>query len=119
MDNVISFADGLKISGFGMVVVFVGLIILAFLISLLSKMSKEKRAEESPVIGIIESDNKIEEVESCINNDEELVAVIAAAIAASLGVSVSDINIKNIRRTTQNTPVWAAAGRQEQIYSKL
>lgn len=52
-------------------------------------------------------------------DDEELIAVIAASIAASLGVSVPEINIKSIRRIPQRTPIWAQAGRQELIYRKL
>jgi phenylpyruvate tautomerase PptA (4-oxalocrotonate tautomerase family) len=50
---------------------------------------------------------------------EELVAVIAAAIAASLGTDSSNIVIHNIRRVTPSTLAWAAMGRSEQLGSRF
>lgn len=44
-----------------------------------------------------------------------MVAAIAAAIAASLDVSIPQIRIREIRRISQNTPVWADMGRREQM----
>lgn len=52
-------------------------------------------------------------------NYEELVAVIAAAVAIQLGLDVPDINIKSIRRLSNSTPSWRAVGKQEQMLGKL
>ncbi|MDR7855687.1 OadG family transporter subunit [Tissierella sp.] len=120
MGNNISFGDSLIITVFSMVVVFAALLALATLISILKNLSKERKIEATtkpsePVKAKGVAPTELVEA----SNDEELVAVIAAAIAASLGVSVPDINIKSIRRVSQSTPAWAAMGRQERIYGKL
>ena len=60
-----------------------------------------------------------EQLSDPIINDEELVVVIAAAIAASLGVSVPEANIKSIKRVVEPTNVWSIVGRQEQMSSRL
>ena len=52
-------------------------------------------------------------------NSEELIAVIAAAIAANMGVGLPEINIQSIRRIPQNTIPWAEMGRKEQLFSRL
>ncbi|WP_353094383.1 OadG family protein [Tissierella praeacuta] len=121
MGDIISLGDSLVITVFSMVVVFAGLIVLAMLISVLKKIGGEKKSEvvkKSP--SPIESKETIvENVEESLTNDEELVAVIAAAVAASLGISIPEVNIKSIRRIPQNSPAWATASRQEQIYGKL
>ena len=52
-------------------------------------------------------------------HDTELVAVIAAAIVASAHVPIQDIVIRNIRRIQDPTPIWAKAGRMEQINNML
>lgn len=48
-------------------------------------------------------------------NYEELVAVIAAAVAIQLGVDLPDINIQSIRRIPNNTPIWRSVGKQRQM----
>lgn len=120
MGNNISIGESLIITVFSMIVVFAALLALATLISILKNLSKERKIEATtkpsePVKAKEVAATELVEA----SNDEELVAVIAAAIAASLGVSVPDINIKSIRRVSQNTPAWAAMGRQERIYGKL
>ena len=50
---------------------------------------------------------------------EELIAVIAAAVTASMGVGLPDINIQAIRRIPQNTIAWADMGIKEQLFSRL
>lgn len=121
MGDKVTFVDSLVITVFSMVVVFVGLIVLAMLISVLKNIGGKKESEDKKesVAPIKAKEPVKEKLEEATTNDEELVAVIAAAVAASLGVSVPEINIKNIRRIPQNSPTWAIAGRQEQIYGKL
>lgn len=121
MGDIISFGDSLIITVFSMVVVFVGLIVLAMFISVLKSIGGKNKVEDTkkPETPIKAKEPVKEKRQEATTNDEELVAVIAAAIAASLGVSEPEVNIKSIRRIPQNSPAWATAGRQEQIYGKL
>lgn len=93
-----------------------GLIALALLFKLFRNIGNEKEEIDLPVKKV---DPVVKAEDENLVDDEELVAVIAASIAASLGVSVPEINIKSIRRIPQRTPIWAQAGRQEMIYRKL
>lgn len=122
----VTLGESFIITIFSMAIVFVGLIVLAVLISALKNIGNEnKKVKEAnnvakepekeqvnlkPVVEI-SNDNNI--------NDEELVAVIAASIATSLGVSIPEVKIRSIKRVPQNTPVWALAGRHEAINSKI
>ena len=107
MDKYISIRDSLIISLVSMVAVFVVLAIISYLVDLLKIVaSKKNEKTEEPIVK--------EDLE-----DEELVAVIAAAIAANLGVSVPDVNIKSIKRANPNTTAWADMGRREQVLGKL
>ncbi len=121
MGDVISIGDSIGITIFSMMIVFVELIVLAFLISILKNIGKEKKLakkdaiKEEPVKEGLEP-LKIEKKEE---NEEELIAVIAAAVAASLGLSIPEVNIKSIRRLSDEGPLWAQAGKQERIFGKL
>lgn len=126
MGEYINFGDSIVITIFSMVVVFVGLILLAMLISVLKtiggKADKGGVAKEAVASDKVEktiAKENISEVEKDTVDDEELVAVIAAAVAASLGVSIPEVNIKSIKRVPQRNLAWSTASRQEQIYGKL
>lgn len=51
-------------------------------------------------------------------DDGELVAVIAAAIAASLNKSVSDLVVTKIRRVPETAPTWMLRGRAEAMNNR-
>ncbi len=51
--------------------------------------------------------------------DAALIAVIAAAIAASLGTSANGIVIRSLKRSHTSTPKWGVAGREQQIYHQF
>lgn len=120
MGDNISISQALIITAFSMVVVFLVLIVISILISGLKKIGKEEKGETEKVINASrENDKVLEEDQVDIIDDEELVAVISAAIAASMGVSIPELNIKKIKRIPQATPVWAAASRKEQMSGKL
>jgi sodium pump decarboxylase gamma subunit len=100
-----------------MAIVFIALLVISYLIdglrAIASKDNGKKTVEEK-----LEIEEKKDIVEEN-SNEEELVAVIAAAIAASQGIDVSDVKISSIKRVPQNTPVWSRMGRQEQIFGRL
>lgn len=119
MGDHVTIGQALIITGFAIVVVFLGLIVISILIDALKVISGDKEDKKQEEVKSVVAPVKDEEPVIDKVDDEELVAVIAAAIAASMGVSIPEINIKSIRRIPQTQPAWAAASRQEQISSKL
>jgi len=110
----VTIGDSLIITVFSMGVVFIILFLISCLIRVLKVASSGKKEDkEASTPNIIETDTIEEEVDE--TDEGELVAAIAAAIAASLDVSIPQIRIREIRRVPQNTPVWADMGRREQM----
>lgn len=72
---------------------------------------KSKKEENEPISKI--SSVEINEVEEPI--EEEVVAVIMAAIMNCLNTSTYRLNIKSIKRIPNNVPVWNAVGRRENV----
>ena len=119
--------DSIKVMVLGMGTVFIALIGLVFLIKALHRFTDKKAQPESAS----EPDQAFELAEGndAVNNavqlqdqneeDEELVAVITAAVAASLHRSTHDIVVRSIRRVPAITPIWNRVGRQEQIANRL
>ena len=118
----------LKVTVLGMGIVFIALVGLVLIIEALhritgGKIGKRKEAgiERTAVV----HEQKVEPEESAVlktgmdEETEELVAVITAAIAASLHRSTHDIMVRSIRRVPAITPVWNRASRQEQISARL
>ncbi len=121
MGEYISMGDGLIVTLFSIAMVFIVLIIISIFISMLKNFDRKK---EEPIVvkgnkdiktDIIKSEEEMDKKP----DDEELIAVLSAAVAASLGVSLPQINIKSIKRVSNTSPVWGVAGIQEQIYNKL
>ncbi|WP_129595725.1 OadG family protein [Anaerophilus nitritogenes] len=104
----------------GMGVTFIALVILWGLIVLMCKMlkSQEKEIKIQQEVSVEDSIIKDPTIDG-VENEEELVAVITGAIAATLRTSTHNIVVKNIKRITDPTPTWARAGRMEQMNSKI
>lgn len=112
----------------GLTVVFMSLVLLSYSIVLLSKMlgvKKVKKAESvsaaADEASILEIDEN-EDLGAPVNHnfDDELVAIITAAIQANLGSRTdTKIMIKSFKRVPQNSPVWNVTGRGEQLAGKL
>ncbi len=119
MGDKITMGDSLTITIFSMIIVFLALLIISFLIDILRTVSnKNEKKDDNQKLNIVTEKEK-EKEEQGIAENEELVAVIAAAIAASEGVSIPQVKIKTIKRMPQHTPVWAKTGREEQILNIL
>lgn len=73
------------------------------------KLSDEAVAAETKVAPVVSEDTQRS------TDDQELVAVISAAVAASLGTSSNGIRIRSIKRSGSNTPAWGRRGRTEQF----
>lgn len=110
----------LFVAGLGMAVTFAVLLFLWFCISVLSSVMKaagSKKAKPSPIEEVKKTEEAVQVVEE--NEDEELIAVIAAAVAASLNTSIHNIVVKNIVSVSDRSPSWAKTGRIEQMNTRF
>lgn len=120
MGEYISFSQGLLVAVVSIVAVFVVLILIALLISGLKAFSGEKKEKiESKPTEIKQATEPILVAQDPNVITEELVAVIAAAVAANLGMNIPDINIKSIRRVPQMTTAWSNVGSMKQTMGRL
>ena len=113
---------GLSVALVGIGTVFVGLIILIALIKLMeivmaSATGNNKAAAPAPAAPAPVAEEPVEETD-----DDELIAVIAAAVAAAMEQSgeenTTGFVVRSIRRIN-NAPAWNRAGREEQVYSRM
>lgn len=100
----------------GMGIVFIVLIFIAFLISLFKYINKaetyfanRKRAKEEAAFTPVDPANApvLYEEEEELVDDLELVAVITAAVAASMNTSVDNLVVRSIKRKSTNK--WSKA----------
>lgn len=109
----------LFVAGLGMAVTFAVLLFLWFCIALISSIltKAENKTVKSEKIEEVPAPVQAEIVEA--DEDEELIAVIAAAVAASLDTSIHNIVVKNIVRVNDHSPSWAKTGRIEQMNTRF
>ncbi|HHV96381.1 MAG TPA: OadG family protein [Clostridiaceae bacterium] len=111
----------------GMVVVFAALIILALAISLLGKAINinknaiaEKAASNAIKTDIVNTGAANTQSQISNQDDKELIAVITAAIMASMkGSSDFKIRVKSFRRIPDNSPEWNIAGKLTTINANI
>jgi len=117
----ISLGEAIFITLFSMAIVFVTLVVISFILAGFKSIfyKDEKKSEVKKEVPPISDNAVVESTEELVDNDEEIVAVIASAIAAQTGESVENIYIRNIRRVPQSSPAWAVAGRQESIHNNF
>lgn len=124
-DDIGSLTFGQKMAGsfmvtvLSMLIVFSVLIILMISIRAMQYMIFSKQEKK-----IVESVNEITEQtivaqSDIIRENEELIAVIAAAVAGSMGCSISDIRVVNIVRLREEQSAWARSGLLKQINQRL
>ena len=116
-----SLGYGGKMMVIGMLVVFFGLAILILLISLMSAIFKKinkSKAEKAAAAAAAAAPAPVPEIEEEADaaeadtvTDPQLIAVIAAAIAA-FDQSGKNLVVRKVRRA----PGWKGSARQEQIY---
>ncbi|MCM8900857.1 OadG family protein [Caldicoprobacter algeriensis] len=119
--------ESLKVMFLGMGTVFVALIGLVFIIKALHRLTDKNARLQGATKPeqVFEPAQKSDAVNNAVQlqwkdeEDEELIAVIAAAVAASLHRSTHDIVVRSIRRVPSITPIWNRVGRQEQIATRL
>ena len=89
--------DILKLTFFSMSLVFTALIAISLILDLFKILfyDRDNQKREKSILSNINSQNIKEEI---LDNDQTLIAVLTAAIAASNGTRVSNLRVRNIRR---------------------
>lgn len=120
----LSMADKLAGAGIttlmGMGITFVVLILLWGCIALMTKFTyRPNKGEKAPqtTANANAAPSEAQPVKAEVR-DEELAAVIAAAIVAYEGTSAGGIVVRKIRRISGETTAWADAGRADCIDSR-
>ena len=110
---------GLAVTALSMAIVFLVLVLLIGIIKAMDSMENPKSKQEN------EENNEFDNIQSYEQEQEpsedisELIAVISAAVACSMGVSESKIRVVNINRVGNDSPTWAKNGRLEQLQNRL
>lgn len=116
MDNLLF---GLGVTAVGMLVVFFGLIVLIGLIKIVTMLSQSKKPKEKEVVAPapVAAPIPVETETAAPTQDDVLIAVISAAVAAAMGEETGFV-VRRVRRIS-NAPAWQRAGRDEQVYSRF
>ena len=109
---------GVQTTVIGILIVFSVLIILMLVLYAMKYIfaSKTKQAETVQKA----EPQKVQAPAAVVSDDaddEELIAVLTAAVAASLNTSTYNLKIKSYRRVGNNAPAWNRAGLNEVIDS--
>ena len=125
--ELMSMSDKLLATGYvillGMGITFIALVLIWFITVIMSKtiqklekknepvsmISKEVEIKKLPTPALVASDDV----------DEELVAVITAAIAAAMNTNMHHIRVSNIKRIGDQTPTWGKIGRSDVMNARM
>ena len=109
-------SQGFQVTVTGLIIVFSVLIILMVVMMLMKVIFYRPENKETQT----KVEAPVPEVPAVSAPDEgELIAVLTAAIAASLNTSTYHLNIKSYRRIENNTPAWNRAGLGDVINSRF
>jgi hypothetical protein len=100
LGNEVAISEALNVSLGSIILVFALLFLLSLILGTFKYIFKEKKLEAS------EKNNSIQEIETCreeieitkLEEEDDIVACIAATIAASFGNKNSRIHIRSIKR---------------------
>ena len=116
MTELISQGAIIAIVGYALVFVVLstiwGLLELSKVFFLKKANTKKEEPEKAPANPLPSASAGIAQEE----DEEELIAVLTAAVAASMGrTSTYNLNIKSYRRVGSNSPAWNKISRQENL----
>jgi len=118
--------NSLVVTLVGMFVVFCVLLLIVLCIVIYSRLVRGKTQKPGSVGNNSAGSNNAENAASendtfspADNINPELLAVITAAVAASLQGTNIRYTVRSIKRIGHTTPVWNVAGRNEYILSRL
>lgn len=102
----------------GMLTVFVGLILLIAIISIISRIIESASGRPRTVKSVAVPEEIVsdpsDEIEVVLEDDPQLIAVIAAALAAYQEAG-KKLVVRSVRRVGSRS-AWAEAGRREQLF---
>lgn len=118
-------SKGLETTVIGLIIVFTVLLVLMIVLKIMEKifykpdskneakvqMPKQEKIEKAPEF--------VKPITTDVEDEEELIAVLTAAIAASLNTSTYNLKIKSYRRVSGNAPAWKRAGLTDTINSRF
>lgn len=117
MGNILKLGVGTTI--ICLVIVFLVLILLSYVIKLMNWIVKEAgNTKKQTAEHVTKEPVQVENVSSD-EDDDMLIAVISAAVAAAMGRSVARIKVRSIRRLEPQAASWAVAGRQDNMDSRF
>ncbi|MBA1334594.1 MAG: hypothetical protein HPY66_2498 [Firmicutes bacterium] len=115
--------ESLQVTLLGMLVVFLVLMLLMTIIMIMEKIMYGAASRAKPPVSKIEAGKAPEPEKAGEAEDQgdelELVAVIAAAVAAGMGVQPDKLVIRNIVRQPETAPAWNITGRMDQMAKRL
>ena len=110
---------GLAVNALSMAIVFLVLVLLIGIIKAMDSMVNPKSKQENEESNEFDNIQSYEQEQEPSEDISELIAVISAAVACSMGVSESKIRVVNINRVGNDSPTWAKNGRLEQLQNRL
>lgn len=121
--NQMIMSDKLLATGYviilGVGITFVALVLIWWITVLMSKTIQTIEARNAIVEVKPLTPQPVAAVQVDDADDEELIAVISAAIAASLNTTMDNFKVTNIRRTSDSTPTWGKIGRSEVMNARF
>lgn len=115
----VGLVEGLSTFVVGISVVFLALILLVILLEISGKFfagldKKEAAKKQSAQIVVAPEVVAPTIVETPEIDDLELIAVITASIAATMGTSADNLQVRSLRKTNS---AWKMSGRSGQLYN--
>lgn len=112
LGNSVTMAQAGTVTVFSMSVVFATLILISFMIDLLKFVVEKINPVKKPKVAVVQPIIEIE-LPKEEENEEELIAVITAALAAQLGKRAEQLIVRSIVQVRNQEPAWAQVGRME------
>lgn len=109
--------EGLKVTVVGITIVFAVLIILMLVLMLMKVIFYKEPTKATETVKNEAGNTPVPSVNEI--DDTELIAVLTAAVVASLNTSTYNLNIKSYKRIGNNSPAWNKAGVRDIIDSRF
>lgn len=106
----------------GLTIVFAVLIIIMYVLKLFEVIFSEKKSTPSENVAAVKQAEDVQAVPVSTQNnmtEEQLIAVLTAAVAASLNTSTYNLQIKSYRRVGNSRPSWNKAGVTDTINNRF
>ena len=120
LGEALSMGGQTTVIGLGIVFgVLVVLMIVLFLFRVIFYKDPSKKKNNSVTESVAEVEQTAVAEVSDETDEEELIAVLTAAVAASLNTSTYNLRIKSYRRIEDKRPSWRTAGLRETISNRF